>query len=492
MGRPLPVVVALALWAGAPACGGSPAPAPTAAPPPVAQPAAAPATTADDPEAFVVDGPVRIAEAAPAQGTSEAPAAPSADGAPALETTVRRDALELLFGSDWAAVLALPSADRLTIVRGSTDGESPSETAQVRLTASQVAALLSEPPARQPLPASPEPVRESLEPLLERAWQHRLCELRRQHGLSTAPACPAVDDLGEAVTAVAARLELTATTPNPIPLLKADGTVRLAQTPLFFAAWTATGDTVGAAARPLAGVHLAHPDNGELAATSDAIGRIQFAALARPLAEPLQTGPLAFELDRSQLAGPLAPFWPATRLTIDTRNLDPGRTLVHSAERRDGAAIPPIVAGLVVEGLRANRPGLRSLPQKPRAAADALALSRPARLTADQRASLMADDLGVDFVVFVTVDSDYASRLNTHRKWYEARADMRRFNLWTGELVASTQTAASSSGLGAGRADQAARKALVAPLLDIVAEWTKPQEPPRPSPPLAARSARRR
>jgi hypothetical protein len=66
----------------------------------------------------------------------------------------------------------------------------------------------------------------------------------------------------------------------------------------------------------------------------------------------------------------------------------------------------------------------------------------------------------LDVVLFLHAQSEFASRMGTHRLWYEARGKLVAVNAWNGAVLAEVETATTASGVGERRAEQASREAL--------------------------------
>lgn len=106
---------------------------------------------------------------------------------------------------------------------------------------------------------------------------------------------------------------------------------------------------------------------------------------------------------------------------------------------------------------------VRTVTQAPQLSATQEARLR--RLTPRQwKKSLpaLADEFGgtLDVLLYLEAESEFASRMGTHRVWFEARGSLTAVNVWTGEELGQVSTVVTESGVGEVRAERAARQAL--------------------------------
>jgi hypothetical protein len=93
---------------------------------------------------------------------------------------------------------------------------------------------------------------------------------------------------------------------------------------------------------------------------------------------------------------------------------------------------------------------------------DARALSQANVERMKEVAPTVADRLHgtLDTILLLEAESEFASRMENQRVWYEARGSLRVFDAWTGEKTAEVTATVTESDLGEPRAERAAREAL--------------------------------
>jgi hypothetical protein len=93
---------------------------------------------------------------------------------------------------------------------------------------------------------------------------------------------------------------------------------------------------------------------------------------------------------------------------------------------------------------------------------DARALSQASVERMKEVAPKVADRLHgtLDTILLLEAESEFASRMENQRVWYEARGTLRVFDAWSGEKTAEVTATVTESGLGEPRAEGAAREAL--------------------------------
>jgi hypothetical protein len=89
----------------------------------------------------------------------------------------------------------------------------------------------------------------------------------------------------------------------------------------------------------------------------------------------------------------------------------------------------------------------------------------------------------LDLVIFVEAESEFASRMGTHRVWFEARGKLTVVNAWNGRTLFQVDALTTESGVGETRAESAAREVLGTKLAEKLKEEWKVQaqtlDPPR-------------
>jgi hypothetical protein len=153
--------------------------------------------------------------------------------------------------------------------------------------------------------------------------------------------------------------------------------------------------------------------------------------------------------------GPLDEYWPGASAKLGTRRLDKARAAL--LVERGGPE------SLFERSVRAQLQ--RTLGRDPVVVPSdlgaAVLQSQQGALPTDLMARLVEATQGqLDYVARVSVDSEYASQMGNGRTWYEARAHVKVFEVWTGKVVDVFELSATESGIGDQGADAAARERL--------------------------------
>jgi hypothetical protein len=373
----------------------------------------------------------------------------------------RRLAVAVYDSQAWAAALDMPVHDRThDPLREEREGDG--WRVHVGLTRARVAELLDR-AAHQPLSVdAPAPLLRQVERALRLALVERVC--RRRGAVLEAPCGPddPMVEEGEVdaiLTEVAASVRLTAGFDGGVPL-GADGRPLR---PVSVRAVTADG-------APVAGLPLVAtaPDAPKpRRAVTGADGTARFAGVG----DAEWNGPLEVGVDAERLLGALAERWSGKPARIEGRRVGLARWAALVVERVQGSNAGSAVVERVLE---------RAIRERTK--------GRRVQLTEGQRDRIrgatrdpsvlegLADELAgrLDVVLFVEVDSEFASRMGAQRVWYEARGRAVAFDAWTGQALATVQTSVTESGIGDTRADQAARQALARTLVDQLLSELKP------------------
>jgi hypothetical protein len=74
----------------------------------------------------------------------------------------------------------------------------------------------------------------------------------------------------------------------------------------------------------------------------------------------------------------------------------------------------------------------------------------------------LANEMGgrLDMLVMVEAESEFASRMGTHRVWFEARGKVVALDVWTGKVLAEMEGLVTESGVGESRAELSAQEML--------------------------------
>lgn len=184
--------------------------------------------------------------------------------------------------------------------------------------------------------------------------------------------------------------------------------------------------------------------------TSDEQGRFTFEI---PPGTPADAR-LRVELDIARLVGrnvpslKLAPLWVQGRATSMARSalLIAG---VRGTSQAVGSALQADLGSLMQEKVALSQPLAQELV---RASPDEW----------KKRLPRIADEHGgrLDRVLFVDAESEFASRMGTHRVWFEARGRLILVDAWTGDILCHVDSAVTESGVGEARAEQAAETTL--------------------------------
>ena len=174
-------------------------------------------------------------------------------------------------------------------------------------------------------------------------------------------------------------------------------------------------------------------------------------------------GKMYMVVDMEQLLGPLARLpgasWPAIEVALRSRTPGMRRWSVVAMERVQGQAVHDgVFAASLSKAMRAR--GMGAMVALPAEIVHTLQAASPGELVGALPA--LADTFAgrIDALVVVDLDSEYASRMGSHRVWYEARGRAQVFDVWTGERLRSEEATVTASGVGDERADRAARTQL--------------------------------
>jgi hypothetical protein len=157
--------------------------------------------------------------------------------------------------------------------------------------------------------------------------------------------------------------------------------------------------------------------------------------------------------DAARMLGALARLVPPISTTLRARATGLARAAMVHAQGK-----PPVV--------EAAQSLLASLGSRIHPVAlvdpDARALSQASVERMKDVAPTLADRLHgtLDTILLLEAESEFASRMENQRVWYEARGTLRVFDAWTGEKTAEVTATVTESGLGEPRAERAAREAL--------------------------------
>jgi hypothetical protein len=195
-------------------------------------------------------------------------------------------------------------------------------------------------------------------------------------------------------------------------------------------------------------------------AVSDDAGVVTF-ALAAGAAWPED---LQVVLDRERMLGPLAELWPELELRITGRPAQPPRWSAMVTERVKGKVVTDgVFATSLNKRIRDRSGAMATLP-----------LDAPARLASVRAGELpralpvLADtwEGRVDVLLVGTIESEFASTMSANRVWYEARARIVAYDVWTGAQLATIEDTVTAAGVGDERADREARGQLADKLAD--------------------------
>ena len=120
-----------------------------------------------------------------------------------------------------------------------------------------------------------------------------------------------------------------------------------------------------------------------------------------------------------------------------------------------GRSLKPVFAGKLADILTAR--GAEKRLTIPADLARKLASASPEALAGNLPELADAWQGQVDVLIVADIDSDYASRAGTHRRWYEASGRVKTFDVWTGKELSTYEDTVTASGIGESRADRAAR-----------------------------------
>lgn len=159
-------------------------------------------------------------------------------------------------------------------------------------------------------------------------------------------------------------------------------------------------------------------------------------------------------VDATKLLGSQATAWNGRQLQITGRAVGIARAALVFDESDP-------VARATAKSLRASLKLIvpQPVPLSPEISRKLLAAPAAQRR---QLAIELADRLAgsLDTLLFITAKSEFASRMGTHRVWYEARGKLVGLNAWNGELLHEFDATVTESGVGEARANEAASDTL--------------------------------
>ncbi len=187
-----------------------------------------------------------------------------------------------------------------------------------------------------------------------------------------------------------------------------------------------------------------------LALESDPNGKVSY----RIPPEASLDSTFAIRVDTEALLGPLASLWSPAEASFSGRVVGVQRSAFVV---RKPSAAGETAAKAVQKNLQnvVTRPvSLSSQTDRRLARATPQSLRRVAPTLADE----MQGEL--DTLFFVEAESEFASRMGTHRVWYEARGNLVAVSAWTGEVLHQVDAVVTESGVGEARAERAALESL--------------------------------
>lgn len=153
--------------------------------------------------------------------------------------------------------------------------------------------------------------------------------------------------------------------------------------------------------------------------------------------------------------GPLDEYWPGASAKLSMRRLDKARAALLVERGGPETPFERSVRGQLQRTLGHDPVVV------PSDLGAAVLHSQQGALPADLIARLVEATQGqLDYVARVSVDSEFASQMGNGRTWYEARAHIKVFEVWTGKVVDVFELSATESGIGDQGADAAARERL--------------------------------
>lgn len=397
-------------------------------------------------------------------GAAETPARPflevrgeGADAAAAREAAV--SALEeALFGPGLDAAALGLEVHRVGVDPG---GDAAVEGGATRvslgLERQRVEELLAALAAAEPAEAPPPALAGDLRALQGRFLAGLAC--RRRAALLDEP-CEGseVEGLAPAVEALARSIRLRVTPADGVPV---DRHGR----PLRPVAMVAERVEDGGAARPLPAlpVALVVPVEGaeprRVVARTDDRGGARFDLGGAPLSAGARAS-----VARDEVAGILAPLWPAGEVAVPGRRADLHRWSLVASVRAGGRAVTAAPFGPALERALGER-GFGAMVAVPAGSARGI---RPGAAPAASALTALADRLEgrLDVLLLAQVASESAGRMGPYRVWYEARGQLEAYDLWQGRRLAALEVTAPASGIGDEAADQAAQELLAARLAE--------------------------
>ncbi len=159
-------------------------------------------------------------------------------------------------------------------------------------------------------------------------------------------------------------------------------------------------------------------------------------------------------IDGAKTFGPLSENLPEISIQVGVREVGLARTAIVAVSSNPSieAATPSLL-----EELR----GTMNQPVE-LAPADEQQLAQTSVAKMSKVTPALADRLKgeLDTIVLFNASSEFASRMGTHRVWYEARGTLKVVNAWTGELLSEVSAQVTESGVGEPRAERAAQQTL--------------------------------
>jgi hypothetical protein len=255
---------------------------------------------------------------------------------------------------------------------------------------------------------------------------------------------PAQSDAAELLPALAAKVVLEPNLPDGVPV-DAQGALLW---PPRIRVWQRTEEGLEAlVGLPLAVVGESGGNAAQTTVLSDASGNSE-------LKLPTGFGKVRVAAFGPGTLGPLQSYWPAVGAELQTRELQRTRCVlvVHDVAEPSFQR----TAQAALRSARGQEPV--TLPEH---LAKEVALSEERALSAALVSKIVEATQGqTDYLAKVSVESEFASQMGSGRVWYEARAQVKVFELWTGKVVDVFEVTATESGVGDTGADVAARERL--------------------------------
>ncbi len=189
--------------------------------------------------------------------------------------------------------------------------------------------------------------------------------------------------------------------------------------------------------------------------------------LSHPLKDvPIDTS-LRLQVDLSRLLGISLEGVEAPSLKTQGRPTSIARSVISYDQRSQAAATTAPEVRRGIEELITKRPRLD------REDMDFLDRLSPHRWKKKLPALADRYEGALDRVIFLKAESEFASRMGTHRVWFEARGTLTVVNAWTGKVILKAQGVTTESGVGEHRAEAASRRALGRDLSDKLKQKLK-------------------